>query len=130
MGAMAIYTQRVPGREDQEAAVTLGPPISRNFTLMFDNTAYSTGFAILNQSDAATPLIARIRDRTGKVIDQQTLLLPKSTHVAFVLADLWRSTAGIAGSIEFVNTVNGLAAFGLRFNASAFTTFNAFTVIP
>jgi len=84
-----------------------GPSATRVFAFLSitpgqSTTIATTSIAILNQSDRAVPLIARIRDRTGKVIDQQTLLLPKITHVAF----------------------------GLRCNASAFTTFNAFTVIP
>jgi hypothetical protein len=126
MGAMAIYTQRVPGGQEQEATVPLAAPIRGNFALLFDNTAFVTGVAVVNQSDATVPLIGRIHDATGKVVDQQTLLMPKYSHVAFVLPTLWRSTAGIGGWIEFVNPAYGISAFGLRFSGAAFTAFSPF----
>ncbi len=130
MAAMAIYTQRIPGGQDQEATVALHAPLRGNFAMPFDNTAFVTGLAILNQNDATLSLIARIHDRTGKVVDQQTLLMPKYSHVAFALPSLWRSTAGISGWIEFINPGFGTSAFGLRFNGAAFTTFTPFPMNP
>ncbi len=130
MAAMAIYTQHIPGGQDQEATVALNAPLRGNFALPFDNTTFVTGLAILNQNDATLSLIARIRDRTGKVVDQQTLLMPKYSHVAFTLPSLWRSTAGLSGWIEFVNPGSGTSAFGLRFNGAAFTTFTPFPMNP
>jgi hypothetical protein len=126
-GAMAIYTQHIPGGQDQEATVPLAGPITGNVSLFFDNTAYVTGIAIANQGDTV-PLVAHIRDRTGKEIDSQTILIPKSSHVAFALPDLWKSTAGTEGSIVFSNAGQGISVFGLRFNGAAFTTFNTFPV--
>jgi hypothetical protein len=128
MGAMAIYTQHVPGGQDQEASVPITDSVSGNFALLFDNTAYTTGIAIASHNDAAIPLVAHIRDPHGKEIDQQTILIPKNGHVAFSLPDLWRSTAGIAGSIQFSTSGAALSAFGLRFNGGAFTTFNPFPI--
>jgi len=123
---VAIYTQHNPGGQDQEATVPIDSAVRGDFALLYDNTNFTTAIAIANYNDAVIPVVAHIRDGLGKEIDQRTILLPKNGHVAFSLPDLWRSTAGIAGSIVFSTSGSAVTAFGLRFNGSAFTTLGPF----
>jgi hypothetical protein len=117
-----IFTQHVPGGQDQEASIPMTDAFTGDFALLFDNTAYSTGIALASRQSATVTLTAHIRDRLGKEIDQQTVILPPNGHSAFDLASLWKSTAGISGSIQFTANGSSFGAFGLRFNGNAFTT--------
>ena len=57
-------------------------------------------------------------------IDRRTVSLGPYGHTAFSLPETWFSTAGRRGAIEFQTSGFGVAALGLRFNLSAFTSFN------
>ncbi len=118
----AIFTQHVPGGQDQEASIPMTDAVPGDFALIFDNTAYSTGIAISSRESVSVTLTAHIRDHLGKEIDTQLFSIPPNGHVAFSLPDVWSSTAGIAGSIQFSTGGRTFGSFGLRFNGNAFTT--------
>jgi len=124
IGGTAIFRQRIFGRPDQEAAVPIVSQFDSHFVLLFDNTAFTTGIAIANPTLNAVDIPVTIRDQSGQIIDQRFISLGPYNHTAFNLPDLWFSTEGIRGAIEFQTSGFGVAALGLRTNGSAFTSFN------
>lgn len=124
IGGMAVFRQRVFGRPDQEAVVPIVNQFDSHFVLLFDNTAFTTGIAIANPSLNSVVIPVTIRDEFGQIIDQRTIGLGPYGHTAFSLPDTWFSTDGIRGTIEFQTSGFGVGALGLRFNGSAFTSFN------
>lgn len=125
IGGMAIFRQRVFGRPDQEATVPIVSQFDSHFVLLFDNTAgFTTGLAVANPTLNSVSIPVTIRDQSGNVIDNQFIRLGSYSHTAFNLPDLWFSTAGRRGAIEFQTSGFGVAALGLRAGASAFTSFN------
>jgi hypothetical protein len=126
IGKFAIFRQHVPDGQDQEATVPISDPSAGNFAMLFDNTAYVTGIAIVNPNSIVIPVDVYIRNQQGAIIDKQSLVIPAVNHVAFPLQDLWPSTKGIEGALEFVTSGYALGALGLRFSGAAFTTFDVF----
>jgi len=124
VGGMAVFKQHVFGRPDQEAVVPIVSQFDSHFVLLFDNTAFITGIAISNPTLDFVEIPVTIRNQSGAVIDARTISLGAYGHTAFSLPDTWGSTAGRRGAIEFQTSGFGVAALGLRFNGSAFTSFN------
>ncbi len=125
IGGMAIFRQRVFGKPDQEATVPIVSQFDSHFVLLFDNTAgFTTGMAVANPTVDSVSIPVTIRDQSGNVIDHQFIRLDSYSHTAFNLPDLWFSTSGRRGAIEFQTSGFGVAALGLRAGAAAFTSFN------
>src|ERR1700674_1270940 len=124
IGGMAVFRQRVSGRQDQEAVVPIVTQFDSHFVLLFDNTAFTTGIAIANPTLNFVDIPVNIRNQSGQIIDQRIVSLGPYSHTAFSLPDTWFSTAGRRGAIEFQTSGFGVAALGLRFNGFAFTSFN------
>jgi hypothetical protein len=124
IGGFAIFTQHIPGGQDQEATVPVVNQFSGHFVLLFDNTAYITGIAIANPTNGPVSIPVNIRNEAGQLIDQELITLGPFGHTAFGVPTTWPKTAGIAGGIEFIASGYGVGALGLRFNGAAFTTFN------
>ncbi|MBZ5603554.1 MAG: hypothetical protein LAO79_14740 [Acidobacteriia bacterium] len=124
--AYAIFTQRIPARQDQDgtAAAAAG---SARFLVPFDNSGgFITAVAVANPSSTGS-INVNIQLDSG-AISHGSLTLPDQGHAAFVLPDQFPETAGQRGLAEFYVTgaVRGtpsLSMLALRFNASgAFTT--------
>ena len=124
IGGFAIFRQSIAGGQPQEAVVPIVNQFESHFVLPFDNTAYVTAAAIANPTLQAVIIPVTIRNEQGQIIDRQTISLGAYGHAAFPLANQWPSTARIRGAIEFQTSGFGVGALGLRFNGSAFTTFN------
>jgi len=124
IGGMAVFKQHVFGRPDQEAVVPVVSQFDSHFVLLFDNTAFITGIAISNPTLNFVDIPVTIRNQSGVVIDRRTISLGPYGHTAFSLPDFWVSTVGRRGAIEFQTSGFGVGALGLRFNGSAFTSFN------
>lgn len=124
VGGMAVFKQHIFGRPDQEAVVPVVSQFDSHFVLLFDNTAFITGIAISNPTLNSVDIPVNIRNQSGIIIDRRTISLGPYGHTAFSLPDTWFSTAGRRGAIEFQTSGFGVAALGLRFNGSAFTSFN------
>ena len=125
IGGMAIFRQRVFGKPDQEATVPIVSQFDSHFVLLFDNTAgFTTGLAVANPTVDSVSIPVTIRDQSGNVIDNRFIRLDPYSHTAFNLPDLWFSTSGRRGAIEFQTSGFGVAALGLRAGVAAFTSFN------
>jgi len=124
VGGMAVFRQSVAGRADQEAVVPIVSQFDSHFVLLFDNTAFTTAIALANPTTSRVVIPVSIRNQAGQIIDQRTIGLDAYSHTAFTLPDTWLTTAGRRGAIEFQTSGFGVAALGLRFSGSAFTSFH------
>lgn len=124
VSGFAVFTQHVEGRPDQEAAVPIVQGAQQRFILPFDNQGYTTTMALANFSETeAGALRAVVRDSNNNVLSDTNLVVPALGHMAFVLADQFAVTANRRGTVEFVTQTGQVAALGLRFAGSAFTSF-------
>jgi hypothetical protein len=122
----AIFTQRIPGRADQDGT-SPGGSTSGRILVPFDNTVGCvTGVALANPSTTSETVSVNIKIETGAV-SQTTISIPAQGHLAFVLSDQIPATAGHRGLAEFSTTAvrgtGSLSAIALRFNPTgAFTS--------
>ncbi|MCC6389413.1 MAG: hypothetical protein IT167_02325, partial [Bryobacterales bacterium] len=125
IGGLAVFRQRVTGRPDQEAAVTL-TTTSNKFVLPFDNTDnFVTSMALVNVSATlGTTINVVIRDESGQQIGTDTISLSGRGHTAFTLPGRFASSVNRRGTTEFTSTGTQITGLGLRFNpGGAFTSF-------
>lgn len=126
IGGFAIYRQSVAGRADQEAAVPLVSTWQQRILMPFDNTNnLVTSMAITNSSETENGDVRAIfRDENGQAIQgSYRRVLPPLGHVAFATTDELSFLRNRRGTAEFVMTGGRMSAVGLRFAASAFTSF-------
>ncbi len=128
VNGLAVFRQRVAGRPDQEAAVTLTSTSSK-FVMPFDNTTdFVTSMALVNTSATLGATISVIiRDESGAQIAFDAISLAGRGYSAFSLADRFASTRARRGSVEFSST-SQITGLGLRFNSGG--AFTSFPVLP
>jgi hypothetical protein len=122
---VAVFRQRVPGRADQEAAVTVTPG-SRRFVLPFDNSqGFITSAAVVNTSPSRTAdIMVTLRNQEGAPLATHRLTLQPRAHVAFALPAQFAETSGMQGTAEFETSIPDITGLGLRFNGEgSFTSF-------
>lgn len=119
-----VFRQSVPGLNDQEAVVLLSGTTATTSTLLFDDTNYITGIAVVNLASVSTTISVSARDTRGNVIGTSQLPLGPLSKKAVVLRDLpgLGGVAGLRGSVDFSASIGTLAVLGLRFNGLAFTS--------
>jgi hypothetical protein len=103
------------------------PPETRNapsYTLAFDNTgAIATGVAVSVSGGQTQDVGVVIRDATGLPIGTDTISLPSSGHISFMLFEKYPVTIGKRGTIQFTRGIAGqVIVLGLRVNGPALTT--------
>jgi hypothetical protein len=126
MSGFAVFRQKI-GRDEQEAVVPLETRDPQGFVIWFDNTSgYSTGVAIANTTPQPAAIAVQLRDDAGRSLGAPPLSLPAYGHISFDLAQTYRVTAGIRGTVEFRKPEFGeISVLGLRFNPQG-----SFTTIP
>ena len=119
-----VFRQSVPGVNDQEAVVLLSGATATTSTLLFDDTKYVTGVAVVNLAPLSTTISVAARDNQGNTIGTSVISLAPNAKTAVVLRDLpgLAGVAGALGSVDFITPIGNLAALGLRFNGLAVTS--------
>jgi hypothetical protein len=119
-----VFRQSVSGLPDQEAVVPLSGSVATTSTLLFDETNYITGVALVNLSSVSNTVTATAHDNQGNIIGTGTIPLTANAKTTAVLRSIpgLAAVAGAVGSVDFSVTTGNLAALGLRFNGSAFTS--------
>jgi len=122
--AYAIFTQRVPGRTDQDGTAPAGASTDR-VLVPFDNTGgFVTSVAVVNPTSVSLTASVNIKIETG-AISQSSILLPAQGHSAFALPQQFPETSGHRGLVEFYlgPRTGTLSIIALRFNPTGgFTT--------
>jgi hypothetical protein len=121
--AYAIFTQRVPGRQDQDGTAPAATSASR-VLVPFDNSpGFATGVALANSGSAAESVSVNIQTDTGVISQASIPSLPALGHMSFSLAQQFPGTAGQRGLAEFYTNGGSLTIIALRFNPTgAFTS--------
>jgi hypothetical protein len=119
-----VFRQSVPGANDQEAVVPLSGTTATTSTLLFDDTNYITGVAVVNLASVSTTISVLARDNQGNTIGTSSIPLAALAKTAVVLRNLpgLAGVAGALGAVDFTASIGNLAALGLRFNGTAFTS--------
>lgn len=119
-----VFRQSVSGVPDQEAVVPLSGSSGTTSTLVWDETNFVTGVAIVNPSNAGTTVSVVAYDSSGRVIGTSSVLLNAGNKTTAVLRNLpgLSAVVGARGSADFVVSSGNVAVLGLRFNGSAFTS--------
>jgi hypothetical protein len=119
-----VFRQSVPGQQDQEAVVPLAGTTATTSTLLFDDTNYITGVAVVNLASVSTTISVTAYGNQGNVIGTSTIPLAANAKTAVVLRNLpgLAAIAGTVGSVDFSAPIGNLAVLGLRFNGLAFTS--------
>lgn len=119
-----VFRQSVPGINDQEAVVPLSGTTATTSTLLFDDTKYVTGVAVVNLASVSTTISVFARDNQGHTIETSNIPLAANAKTAVVLRDLpgLAGAAGALGAVDFTASIGNLAVLGLRFNGVAFTS--------
>lgn len=119
-----IFRQSVPGRADQEAVVPFSGSSSTTTTLTFDETAFTSGVAIVNPSSTAATVAVTAWDSNGNTIGSSSINLPpynKTEGALSTLAGL-SGVTGQRGAAQFNVSAGAVAVLGLRFSGAAFTS--------
>ena len=124
--ASGIFTSRVPGRPDLEAAVPSFSAPAQSLLLPFDNQGgKSTGVALANTGDSPVTVTFAFGSEAGGVLNGGTLSLGPRTKTEFNLTDKFPQAQGVRGTLVMSAAAPVLAALGLRFLPSG-----TFTSLP
>lgn len=123
VNAYAIFTQRVPGRTDQDGTAPAATPTSR-VLIPYDNTSgLVTSVALANPTSAQETLTVAIQPTSGPSIPGASISLLPQGHMSFTMPQQFPSTAAQSGLIELYTNSGTISALALRFNPSGgFTT--------
>jgi hypothetical protein len=121
-----IFTQRVPGRPDQDGTADALAPASR-FLVPFDNTSgFVTSVAIVNSTSAAESIAVAFHTSGGATTQGAPINIPAKGHLVFSLPQQFPAeTSGRSGLAEFYSAVGAFSVLALRFNPTG-----AFTAAP
>jgi hypothetical protein len=119
-----VFRLSVAGRNDQEAVVPLSGVNASVSTLLYDDTKFVTGVAVVNLSSSNASITATARDAQANIIGTGSLSLPPNGKTAATLRSIpgLASVAGTVGSVDFTSSGGSLAVLGLRFKEAAFTS--------
>src|SRR5262249_44281667 len=105
-----LFRQSIAGIADQEAVVPVSGVFTTSSTLSWDDTAFSTGVAVVNLGSAASVVSVTVRDSTGTTIGTANISLPAKGKRAFFLRDLagLGAIAGKRGSANFTASIGNI----------------------
>lgn len=119
-----VFRQTSPGVPDQEAVVPLSPEGKLTANMIWDETAFTTGVALVNPSGSASTVNVTVYGDDGSAIGTGTINLSAEGKTALNLHDL-PGLAGMTakrGLAQFTVTTGAVSVLGLRFGGSAFTS--------
>ena len=121
-----VFRQTVGG-QSQEAVVPFATANANSSTLIWDDSRYTTGVAIVNAGSSAATITISLTDNNGNAVGTSTLDLGAHHKTEAILRTLpgLSGMAGLRGKAVFSATSGNVAVLGLRANGSAFTSIPA-----
>jgi hypothetical protein len=121
-GVFRFTAQGAPA--GQEAVVPLSGVTATTSTMIFDETSYVTGVAVVGIASAAVTVNVTAYGTGGNTIGTGTIQLGANGKTAVLLKDIpgLGGVAGQRGSVDFSVTGANVAALGIRYNGQAFTS--------
>lgn len=121
----AIFTSRVPGRQDQDGTALAAASATRAL-VPFDNSAgFVTSLAGVNPTSVAEAISVSIQTDEGAVSKPSFPTIPARGHRSFSTPEQFPATNGQRGIVEFYSASGSLSVIALRFNPTG-----AFTASP
>lgn len=125
VSAYAIFTETVPGRQNQDGTALAAPSVSR-MLVPFENTnGFVTSIAIVNTTGAPESVAVAMQPGSGAAAQLSPITLPANGYVAFTVPQQFSSTASRNGLLEFYAATGSFSLIALRFNPTG-----AFTASP
>jgi hypothetical protein len=125
--AYAIFTQRVPGRTDQDGTAPAAAAVSR-ILVPFNNTNGAvTSMAIANTMSASENISVGVRTASSTT-QPSPITLPANGHTSFAFPTQFTATAGQSGLAEFYSSSGSFSILALTFQSGAFTTAPVYSV--
>jgi len=121
----AIFTLRVPGRQDQDGTAPAAVSAARYLVPFDDSSNFVMGVAIVNPAPVAEAITVSVQADNGQVIQLPPIALPAFGHISFQMPLQFAATGGIRGLAEFYCATGNINVLALRFNPTG-----AFTAAP
>jgi hypothetical protein len=123
--AYVVFTNRVPGRQDQDGTAPAAAATNRILVPYDDASGFATAIAVVNATATAQTISVGFRTTTGGVAQGALPSVPPQGHMAFVLAQQFPVIAGHSGLAEFYSPTGNFSMIALRFNPT-----QSFTAAP
>jgi len=120
--AYTIFTNRVPGHQDQDATAPAVAATNRILVPYDDAAGAVTAIAIVNPTAAAQTIAVGFRTVEGNVALDSLPTVPAMGHMAFVLSTQFPVIAGHRGLAEFYSATGNFSMIALRFNPTQSST--------
>ena len=120
--AYVIFTNRVPGLQDQDATAPAVPAANRILVPYDDSNGFATAIAIVNPTASPVDIAVGFRTTTDAVVIDSLPEVPPFGHVTFALAQQFTYIKGFAGLAEFYSASNTFTMISLRFNPTNSST--------
>jgi len=123
--AYAIFTQRVPGRQNQDGTAPAAVGAS-GILVPIDNTdGFVTSIAVANPTSSSESISVGLQPSSGASSQLSSIMLPAQGHMAFSVPQQFSASIGQKGLLELYSAGGSLSAIALRFNPTG-----AFTAAP
>lgn len=120
--AYVIFTNRVPGKQDQDATAPAVAATNRILVPFDNSTGFATAIAVANTSAIAQTIAATFRVTGGQIIQGSLPTVPALGDMTFVLPQQFTATAGKSGLAEFYSATSDFSLIALRFNPTLSST--------
>jgi hypothetical protein len=117
-----IFTNRVPGHQDQDATAPAVAATDRILVPYDDASGFVTAIAVVNPTAAAQTIAVGFRTVEGGVALDSLPSVPPQGHMTFVLSQQFPVIAGHRGLAEFYSATGNLSMISLRFNTTQSST--------
>ena len=125
--AYAVFTELVPGRQNQQGTSTAMTSSPRILIPFNDTNGLVTSIAIANSDSSTATIYVLIQTDAGVITTPAPLILPAQGHAAFTVPQQFPGTAGARGLIELYPLTGNFSALALLFNPTgSFTTAPAY----
>lgn len=108
----------------QEAVVPLSGTTATTSTMIFDETSYTTGVAVVGIGSSAVTVNVAAYGTGGNTIGTGSIQLAANGQTALLLRDIsgLSGVVGQRGSVDFSVSGANVAVLGIRYNGLAFTS--------
>jgi hypothetical protein len=120
--AYVIFTNRVPGHQDQDATAPAVAATNRILMPYDDAGGFVTAIAVVNPTTADQNITVGFRTVDGLIAFDALPTVPALGHMTFVLSTQFPEIAGHLGLAEFYSATGNLSMISLRFNPTQSST--------
>ena len=120
-----VFRYTAPGSAaGQEAVVPLSGVTATTSTMIFDETSYTTGVAVVGLGSSAVTVSVTAHNQQGNTLGTGSIQLAANGKTAVLLRDIpgLSGVVGKLGSVDFSVSSGNVAVLGIRTDGLAFTS--------